>query len=680
MKKSVLFASAMMLLAATACNKEIQGDNPTPEAKPQVELSFNASLTAPTKTEIGVAGDKVDGVAEHQIYWSKGDQIKVYPHNNESTETKIQGVVFTSEDLNDEAASVANFTGTIDEADAYYAFYPASANATWSEQHSTFSVKLTHIQKANGIASGFAVANVSESGFVTFDHVCGFIKFDIGDDLAGKIKEVRISGNSKEPLVGYYNVYPEDMEDMTKNKIYTDTGKESELFLTPSEGETFAAGSYYFTCLPTILDGGLTITFVNSEDQVATKTSDNAATIERAGILNLGTVKNLEFESVTPPLTDGDYAILVKVGENNYKALSSVPSGTRLAAIDVTYDGSASKLSVSDATTIWNFKNTSAKKYNVTNSVNYLNHPGSGNTAKITSDASECEVIDNGDGTYRVQLDSDQLRYLAYNSGSDYFAFYGTNTSCDYNLYLIPAEYVVLPAISVNGEPEVIASDDTDSKEISITVTDATSVSVKVYGEETLENEITWLTVSYADGKLTYSATENTEGDERVAYVVITASNANGQTTFVVEIIQSGSVSFSKYTLSSTDIEKVNAKWAYTDTDIKTITATDGSEWKVYQSYRSQSQTTIQLKIKDNPGYLLSPTTASPIKKIEVTLKGGSNSAKLVIKSTSDSELITQTLTTTQTKYTFELNGVDTEVKFTSGSGSINIQEVILYY
>ena len=669
-----------MLLAATACNKEIQGDNPTPEAKPQVELSFNASLTVPTRTEIGVVGDKVDGVAEHQIYWSKGDKIAVYPHDNESTETKIQGVEFTSEDLSDEAAAVATFTGTIDEADAYYAFYPASADATWSAQHSTFSVKLSHIQKANGIASGFAVANVSESGSVTFDHVCGFIKFDIGDDLAGKIKEVRISGNSKEPLVGYYNVYPEDMEDMTKNKIYTDTGKESELFLTPSEGETFVAGSYYFTCLPTTLNGGLTITFVNSEDQVATKTSDNAATIERAGILNLGTVKNLEFESVTPPLTDGDYAILVKVGVNNYKALSSVhsSSSTRLAAIDVTYDGSASKLSVSDATTIWNFKNTSAKKYNVTNSVNYLNHEGSGNTAKITSDASECEVIDNGDGTYRVQLDSDQLRYLAYNEDSNYFAFYGTNTSCDYTLYLIPAEYVVLPTISVNGEPGAIASDDTDLKEISVTITEATSVSVEVYGEETFENEIAWLTVSYSDGKLTYSATENTEDNERVAYVVVKASNENGQTTYVVEIIQSGSVSLSKYTLTSTDIKNVGVAWAYADTDTKTITAADASKWKVYQSYRTANQTTIQLK--KNDGYLLSPKTASPIKKIEVTLKGGSNSAQLVIKSSSGSKLQEQTLTTTQTKYTFELNGADTEVKFTSGNGSINIQDVILYY
>jgi len=678
MKKSVLFASAMMLLAAAACNKEIQGDNPTSESKPQVELSFNASLTVPTKTEIGVVGDKVDGVAEHQIYWSKGDKIAVYPHDNESTETKIQGVEFTSEDLSDEAAAVATFTGTIDEADAYYAFYPASADATWSAQHSTFSVKLSHIQKANGIASGFAVANVSESGSVTFDHVCGFIKFDIGDDLAGKIKEVRISGNSKEPLVGYYNVYPEDMEDMTKNKIYTDTGKESELFLTPAEGNTFVAGSYYFTCLPTTLNGGLTITFVNSEDQVATKTSATAATIERAGILNLGTVADLDFEDVTPPLTDGDYAILVKVGENNYKALSSTASGTRLAAVDVIYDGSAEKLSVSDATAIWNFTNTSAKNYAVTNSNKYINH-SSGNTANTTEEASECEVIDNGNGTYRVQLESDQLRYLAYNT-SEYFAFYGTNTSCDYTLYLIPAEYVLLPTISVNGEPEVIASDDTASKEITIDVTDATSVSVKVYGEETLENEITWLTVSYADGKLTYSATENTEDDERVAYVVITASNANGQTTYVVEIIQSGSVSFSKYTLLSTDIANVGVEWEYTDTNIKSITAADASVWKVYQSYRTVNQNTVQLKIKSNPGYLLSPTTSSSIKKIDVTVKGGSNTAKLAIKSTSDVEIVTQTVTTNQTKYTFNLTGTDTAVKFTSSNGTINIQEVVIYY
>ena len=673
MKKTIFFAGAMMLLASVACNKEAQTDNqPSVELKPQVTLSFNAALTTPTKTEIGNS-ETADGVTVHEIYWSKDDKIAVYPHDPNST-TGVAGVEFTSEDLVETSAAEAVFTGEIDAADAYYAFYPTTAGAKWhGGAYSDFSVTLPYEQTANGIASGFAVANVTGTETVTFDHVCGFVKFTIDETYAGMIKEVRFAGKNSEALAGNLFVYPDDM---SKNKI--NSSQQTVLTLSPSAGETFAAGTYYFTCFPVNLTGGLELTFVNTDDEEAVKSSDVAATIERAGVLNLGTVANLEFESVTPPLADGDYAVMVKVGET-YKALSSNESGTRLAAIGVTYDGSASKLSISDATAIWNFKNTSAKKYNVTNSAKYLNHSGTSNTADATVDASECEVVDNGDGTYRVQLDSDQLRYLAYNT-SDYFAFYGTNTSCDYNLYLIPAEYVVLPAISVNGEPEMIASDDTALKEISVTITDATSVSVNAYSEKSFENAAVWLTVAYSEGKLTYSATENTEDNERVAYVVVMASNENGETTNVVEIIQSGSVTYSKYTLLSTDIANVGVAWMYTDTGIKSITAADASVWNVYQSYRTVNQNTVQLKIKDNPGYLLSPTTSSSIKKIDVTLKGGSNTAKLAIKSTSDVEIVTQTVTTNQTKYTFNLTGTDTAVKFTSSNGTINIQDVVIYY
>lgn len=664
----------MMLLASVACNKETQTDNqPSVELKPQVTLSFNAALTTPTKTEIGNS-ETADGVTVHEIYWSKDDKIAVYPHDPESN-SGVAGVEFTSEDLVETSAAEAVFTGEIDAADTYYAFYPTTAGAKWYGEYSDFSVTLPSEQVANGIASGFAVANVTGTEKVTFDHVCGFVKFTIDETYAGKIKEVRFSGKNSEALAGKLFVYPDDMNE---NKI--NSSQQTVLTLSPSAGETFAAGTYYFTCFPVELTKGLELTFVDSDDKEAVKSSDVAATIERAGVLNLGTVAKLEFESVTPPLEDGDYAVMVKVGET-YKALSSNESGTRLAAIGVTYDGSVSKLSISDATAIWNFKNTSAKKYNVTNSAKYLNHSGTSNTADATVDASECEVVDNGDGTYRVQLDSDQLRYLAYNT-SDYFAFYGTNTSCDYNLYLIPAAFVQLPVITVNAEPEMLASDDMESKELSVTISHATSISVKVYGEKTLENEIYWLTATYSEGKLTYSATiENSEANERMAYVCIYASNDNGNYSCVIEICQSGSVNYSKYTLFSTDIASVGVKWAYTDADIKTITATDDSVWKVYQSYRSATdQNTVQLKINDNPGYLLSPTTSSAIKKIDVTLKGGSDSAILSIKSTSDVELTSQTVTKTQTKYTFNLTGTDTAVKFTSSNGTIYIQEVVIYY
>ena len=664
MKRSFIILMAASALAALSCTKEVN-DQTAPE-KEQVTMSFDATIGAPTKVEIGEA----NGEGGYKVLWSKGDKIAVYASDPEATDGDIQEVEFTTDIQS--ASAQATFTGEIDAAGAYYAVYPYEAADYWDEHYDNLTVDLDGSQKANGIASGISIATAKGTS-LQFEHVTGYVKFTIPAEYTD-IKEVRFSGNNGEYLAGEYRVYRDN--GVTPNKF--GSTKVSQLSLVPAEGNVFVPGTYYFTAFPAELTKGLTITFVKSDDTTASKSTDDSksASVKAGDILNLGTISNLEFKGEEPPVADGDYAILVKVDES-YKALSSTPSDSRLAAIDVAYDGEAEELAVSDPTAIWTFANNKANKYGITNSNKYLNHSGSSNSAKTTDDASECEVVDNEDGTYRIQLSSDQLRYLAYNS-SGYFAFYGTTTSCDYVIYIVPAEYVQLPTITVNAEPEVIANNDTATKELSVSVTDATATSVKVYGEENLENEITWLTASYSAGKLTYSATQNTGQNERVAYVVVTASNENGQVSETIVVRQSGSVAYSTYQLLSNDIKNVNATWAYADEDIKTITAADGSVWKVYQTYRTAAQNTVQLKVND--GYLLSPTTSTPIKKIDITLKGSSNKAKLAIKTINGTELKTETLTTSSTTYSYDLTGSDMAVKFVSSNATIYIEKVVITY
>ena len=458
MKKSVLFASAMMLLAATACNKEIQGDNPTPEAKPQVELSFNASLTVPTKTEIGVVGDKVDGVAEHQIYWSKGDKIAVYPHDPASN-SGVAGVEFTSEDLADAAAAEAEFKGTIDAADTYYAFYPVTAGAKWVGSYADFTVNLPAEQTSNGIASGFAVANVTGSEKVTFEHVCGFVKFTIDETYAGKIKEVRFSGKNSESLAGKLFVYPDDM---SRNKI--NSSQQTVLTLSPSAGETFAAGTYYFTCFPVELTTGLELTFIDSDDKEAVKSSDAAAIIERAGVLNLGTVANLEFESVTPPIADGTYVILAKQSDVYY-AMKSTHESNAKRFDEVEFDIKADETHIASA--VWNLKNIEGAKYEITNSNKYLTASSDDNNANIGDAKTEMKIVDNGDGTFQI-IDVETLRNLSRNNSSLGFAFYAT-TSQNYNLYLKAVTYVEMPELQA---PVISVTGNNADKTVTVTWTD----------------------------------------------------------------------------------------------------------------------------------------------------------------------------------------------------------------
>lgn len=458
MKKTIFFAGAMMLLASVACNKETQTDNqPSEELKPQVTLSFNAALTTPTKTEIGKSEIGNESTV-HKIYWSKDDKIAVYPHDPNST-TGVAGVEFTSEDLVETSAAEAVFTGEIDAADAYYAFYPTTAGAKWhGGAYSDFSVTLPYEQTANGIASGFAVANVTGTETVTFDHVCGFVKFTIGEDYAGMIKEVRFSGKNSEFLAGKLFVYPDEM---TRNKINDD--KTSVLKLTPSSGETFAAGTYYFTCFPVELTKGLELTFIDSDDKEAVKSSDVAATIERAGVLNLGTVATLEFESVTPPIADGTYVILAKKDEIYY-AMKSTHEANKDRLDEVEFDINADETHIASA--VWNLKNVEGAKYEITNSNKYLT-AANANNANIGDAKTEMKIVDNDDETFQI-IDVETLRNLSRNNSSLGFAFYAT-TSQNYNLYLKAVTYVEMPELQA---PVISVTGNNEEKTVTVTWAD----------------------------------------------------------------------------------------------------------------------------------------------------------------------------------------------------------------
>lgn len=136
-----------------------------------------------------------------------------------------------------------------------------------------------------------------------------------------------------------------------------------------------------------------------------------------------------------------------------------------------------------------------------------------------------------------------------------------------------------------------------------------------------------------------------------------------------------------KYTLTSVDIKNVNAKWAYADTDTKSINAADGSEWSCYKCYRgSDNQATVQFKATADIGYLMTPTTLSKIKKVDVTVRGGSNSAILKIDSIVSGELFSQQVSNSMEKYTFNLTGDDKQLKFRSGNGTLYIDSVVVYY
>lgn len=601
MRKSILFAASLLIFAVASCNKDVQGDEQAPvEAKPQVTLSFNAALTPPTKTEIGSSATS-DGVTVHQIHWSKGDKIAVYPHNPSST-AGVDGVEFTSEDLAETSAAEAVFTGEIDAADTYYAFYPTTAGAKWhGGSYSDFSVTLPSEQVANGIASGFAVANVTGTEKVTFDHVCGFVKFTIDETYAGKIKEVRFSGKNSEALAGKLFVYPDDM---SRNKINDD--KTSVLKLTPSSGETFTAGTYYFTCFPVNLTGGLELTFVDTDDNEATKSSTKEATIERAGVLNLGTVANLEFEAVTPPLADGTYVILAKEGEVYY-AMGSDKYGTSSRLNEVEFDINAT--TIYDNSLVWSFENTSGVNYKVTNHEGKYLSASSTNIASVKDDETNMVLSENEDGTYLITTVYEEVtRYLSRNDSSKGFAFY-KNTDQNEKLYLKAIKYVELPKLVA---PEISVTGDDASKSITVTWTDvenATSYEV-VCGEktQTVNQGVETCTLTMDDyGTYEVTVTAKADGYVSATSEVVTCTLVSEDSKYYVKVTDAPTDWSGKYLLVCDTKGKAFSAFSATYgsgadvkiNDSKIVSTTTTDSYQIVVSKASETEGAYVIKFED---------------------------------------------------------------------------------
>lgn len=290
MKHSILFFMAVAVLAAMSCTKD-PDSKPLPE-KELVTMSFDATLSTPTKTELGES----NGAGGYKVLWSKDDAIAVIPSVSSATTGSTQPVQFTTDILS--ATSSATFTGEIADAadyDAFYAVYPYSSASSWSEYYDNIVVNLSAGQVSNEIASGIAVATAVD-GNLNFEYVTGFVKFTI-PDVYTNIKEIRFRGKNAAPLAGQYYVY---RDGVTANKF--GSSKLSELTLLPASGDVFTPGTYYFTSFPASLSG-FTISFVDTDMKVATKETDKIATIKAGRILNLGEMTGLSFETTLPSVS-----------------------------------------------------------------------------------------------------------------------------------------------------------------------------------------------------------------------------------------------------------------------------------------------------------------------------------------------------------------------------------------
>ena len=169
MKKTILYISAVAMIAAVSCNK-VELNNSTDPQNSSESLVFTAYADEETKTTLN--DDKT-------VSWSAEDVIS------------INGVQY----ITDEGGKVASFRKFDNEAadpeGPYYAVYPKTASL--NEQ---FDVNLaSHVteDRAASIINAISVA-YSETNTLKFKNVCSIMKFQV-PEFAEDITEITVSSD-----------------------------------------------------------------------------------------------------------------------------------------------------------------------------------------------------------------------------------------------------------------------------------------------------------------------------------------------------------------------------------------------------------------------------------------------------------------------------------------------------
>lgn len=285
---STLLLSALALFSA--CQKSEQQAPTKGES-----IVFTASFAPETKTVIDETGKK--------SLWNQ-DEIRIFNGNHSEAQTYVTDATkaATAEfKIKDETASL---TGT-----SFIAVCPniLATKAWWNGSVDKTINKLYLKPEQTATVGtydpeGHVAVAYTEKTALSFRNVCALLKFTVKSD---NIKEVCVySSNPNDVLSGNFSFNTEG------SLITTDGDKYEKKNYVKVVGDFVNGQTYYISCIPAILETGLTLEVVNTDgkkgkDRTTTKKVD----LKRSGIFNLGEVKYEErpLETRTFYLKAGDW-------------------------------------------------------------------------------------------------------------------------------------------------------------------------------------------------------------------------------------------------------------------------------------------------------------------------------------------------------------------------------------
>lgn len=523
-KTLMLVAAAAMALAG--CSKEDVSDNALPGSGIKATRGFTAEI-ASSRTTLNDAATRMK--------WTAGDQLGFY--TDVETDLNVASSTY--------AEGATNFTAEIDtKATKVYAYYPYfSSQKDRTYENVSLYIEDAQTQTEAGVLNGnmvgmYASATLAEgqNTVLTFTPIASLIAFNIYDaeNNGDAVKSITFTPAGGEKLNGQH-IY-----NLETGKT-TDTGyKESATvtlttpYAVPAAKPADKAGYIYLAVTPKSYAGG-TFTVVTDKNTYTFETTKviDASNVYAPVVIPMNLVAATPAEDYS-----GTYVVLAKEG-STYFALAGMNNNntTRLDAVPFEYNGTDTPISVTDPEIVWTVTK-SGNAYTLSNEGKYLSYSGSGNTAAVNSTPYNLTLLkDTANGTYNIKSETVSNRVLAkYNTDNAYFAFY--TTGGNNNLYLVPVDYKQLPIIDLSTNSAILDYNDETVHEITATITDASSVIAAAYSTEEGSVESNWLVASYENGKISYFASVNNTDKARTAYIVVSATNANGTRKEIITVVQ----------------------------------------------------------------------------------------------------------------------------------------------
>lgn len=543
-KSLMMFAAAAMTLAG--CEKEAVSENGNPEVAVE-KITVKATVkSAATRVSLS----ETDG--KYSNAWDEGDAIDIVEFSGElGSITKDTAYQVVAADNVEADGDVAWFDFTLDKSEAdgftYYAVYPGgNGDGLVNAQYQELVLPMPAEQKPTAeslvdpranvvIAKAEVDEQATELIFEDPFYAVAYARMTIKGLPEGvtpktvKFENKTISGNFGVNIAGcfWYKV-----NDGTFAAAYGSTAPGATTAITVDQSEAQDPNVVWFGLAPIGKITDFVVTVTGSDDKEYVKSVTGASTLD----FTAGKMINFSVTVAEPEVKDfsGTWAILLtNSSKAAYYMISSKSNGTNnLSFTDITgYAGGPVSDVASDQ--IWVVEKQEDGSYTFMNDGSYLNCASDGNVASMSTSETYMTIEENGDGSIYIHPKAYPARYLS--KQGNFVRFYTVNNSYYQNAYLV--EISAKPSISV-GSVSTITADGGEGS-INVTILNAESVDVKAYNEAEASTECTWLTnLSWNANTLSFTAAENTTGAERTAYIVVTATNNDGETSYTIEVKQ----------------------------------------------------------------------------------------------------------------------------------------------